>query len=100
MISQRGERRLDINLSQCGIHHDDTYTSQQYDDYYAKLPSRLVLKPCIAEMLCTQVCPVQPVLLIDRVIVTTYPDRREDDGYAKAYRLCLTDGKRTIQGMK
>ena len=60
------------------------------------LPDKIELKPVIKELLRTQVCPIQPMLLIDRVIIVTLPHKRK--GYINAYRLYLTDGEMSIQG--
>ncbi|MCJ1304310.1 hypothetical protein MMC08_007122, partial [Hypocenomyce scalaris] len=67
-------------------------------DKKAQTPKRgIKLKPCIAEMLRTQVCPTKPTFLLDRVIVVTLPHGR--DGNSNAYRLYLSDGEKTIQAL-
>lgn len=55
------------------------------------------LKPIIKEVVRTQVCFPNLRLLVDRISVITLPANEQGSGN-EAYRLCLTDGKKTIQG--
>ena len=59
----------------------------------------LVLKPVIKELARTQVCFPDLKLLVDRISIVTLPST-EHTTANEAYRLYLTDGERTIQGMR
>ena len=59
----------------------------------------LVLKPVIKELARTQVCFPDLKLLVDRISIVTLPST-ENTTVNEAYRLHLTDGERTIQGMR
>lgn len=54
------------------------------------------LKPSVAQILSTDELPNKPVLLVDRVVVCEISHSGE---YVELYRLFLSDGERTIQGM-
>lgn len=63
----------------------------------AKVPS-ITLKPIIKELVRTQVCFPNLKLLIDKVSIVVLPKHEHASGN-EAYRLFLTDGEKTIQGM-
>ena len=56
------------------------------------------LKPVIKELVRTQVCFPNLKLLVDKVTIVVLPEHRNAAGN-EAYRLFLTDGEKTIQGM-
>lgn len=58
----------------------------------------LVLRPVIRELARTQVCFPDLKLLVDRISTVTLP-ATEHSPASEAYRLYLTDGDRTIQGV-
>ena len=58
----------------------------------------IVLRPVIRELARTQVCFPDLKLLVDRISTVTLP-ATEHSAESVAYRLFLTDGDRTIQGM-
>ena len=64
----------------------------------AKVP-HFALKPIIKELVRTQVCFPNLKLLIDKVSIVALPKNEHTTG-AEAYRLFLTDGEKTIQGMR
>lgn len=57
------------------------------------------LKPIIKELVRTQVCFPNLKLLIDKVSIVVLPKNEHTTG-TEAYRLLLTDGEKTIQGMR
>lgn len=63
------------------------------------LDLELVVKPVIAELVRTQVCFPNLKLLVERIVVVVVPDVDELSGN-EAYKLTLTDGEKTIQGMR
>ena len=56
------------------------------------------LKPVIKELVRTQVCFPNLRLLVDKVSITVLSEVKSTLGN-EAYRLFLTDGEKTIQGM-
>ena len=58
----------------------------------------LSLKPIIQELVRTQVCFSNLKLLVDRITTVIVPEADELSGN-EAYKLVLTDGEKTIQGM-
>lgn len=54
------------------------------------------LRPSVAEILTMEKLPNKPILLVDRVILFTILHRGV---YEEVYRLFLSDGEKTIQGM-
>lgn len=59
----------------------------------------LALKPVIKELARTQVCFPDVKLLVDRISIVTLP-MTELSKENQAYRLYLTDGEKTIQGIQ
>ena len=62
------------------------------------LDLELSLNPVIQELVRTQVCLPNLKLLVHRIAVVTLPDVDELDGN-EAFKLTLTDGEKTIQGV-
>jgi hypothetical protein len=65
----------------------------------ASLDAGLALKPVIKELARTQVCFPDIKLLVDRISIVTLPMTaltKEN----QTYRLYLTDGEKTIQGIQ
>ena len=63
------------------------------------LDLELSLSPVIQELVRTQVCLPNLKLLVHRIAVVTLPEVDDVDGN-EAFKLTLTDGDKTIQGMK
>lgn len=55
------------------------------------------IKPVIKELVRTQFCFPDIVLLVDRIIIGKVPSA-EGSGDVEAYRLYLTDREKSIQG--
>lgn len=53
------------------------------------------LKPCITEILRTDYCQAGLIMLVDKVVLVTMTKTE----YNRAYRLYLSDGEKSIQGM-
>lgn len=62
------------------------------------LDLELCVKPVIQELVRTQVCFPNLKLLVDKIVVVTLSDVDELSGN-EAYKLTLTDGEKTIQGI-
>ena len=62
------------------------------------LDLELRLKPVIREMARTQVCLPNLKLQVDKIAIVTVPEADELSGN-QAYKLTLTDGESTIQGV-
>ncbi len=56
----------------------------------------LKLKQCIAELLRTDYCRPGLILLVDKVVVVTMANTKDN----QAYRLYLSDGEKNIQGLQ
>lgn len=67
-------------------------------DVYEEPPDMMELKPVIAELARTRICPKDPILLVDRMTVVEVPSDRQSTN-VEAYRLYLTDRKWAIQGL-
>lgn len=63
-----------------------------------ELSDPLVLKPVIKELARTQVCFPDIKLLVDRISIVTL-STNEQLKENRAYRLYLSDGEKTVQGM-
>ena len=59
---------------------------------------RHTLKPVIKELVRTQVCFSNLKLLVDKVSIVILPENQNTTSH-EAFRLFLTDGEKTIQGM-
>lgn len=73
------------------------------DSHSGNLDTRAVqprhtLKPVIKELVRTQVCFPNLKLLVDKVSIVVLQGNQTTTG-KEAYRLFLTDGEKTIQGM-
>jgi len=53
------------------------------------------LKPCITEILRTNYCQAGLTMLVDKVVLVTMTKTE----FNRAYRLYLSDGEKSIQGM-
>jgi hypothetical protein len=56
----------------------------------------LELRPTIEELVRTRYCPVEIFLLVDRVAAVKAPHVSK---HAQAFRLWLSDGCKSVQGM-
>lgn len=56
-----------------------------------------LLKPVIRELVRTKVLPPQITLLVDKISIVRVASP-DDSAPIQAYRLCLTDLEKTIQG--
>lgn len=64
----------------------------------ASIKAGLALKPVIKELARTQVCFPDIKLLVDRISIVTL-SLNEQSKENQAYRLYLSDGEKTIQGI-
>ena len=62
------------------------------------LDLELSLNPVIQELVRTQVCLPNLKLLVEQLVVVTLPELDELSGN-EAYKLTLSDGDKTIQGV-
>ena len=69
------------------------YSSTESDDD----PKHSALKPIIKELIRTEVCPAVLKFLVDKIVIISYPS--SNGATLGAYRLWLTDGQKSIQGM-
>ena len=72
------------------IEHQDDFPNTNINE-----PNKHLVKPVIKEIIRTEFCPSTLRLLVDKILITRLPGKRQRK---EAYRLWLSDGEKAIQG--